>query len=186
MLLRHFDCSIKVILVGDSTVNKSLSLLHLLRDTSVAPSGVDFMTQVITTDRHRIQLQLWDVPCQDRYGLANAGYCRGSDGAILFFDLADRTSFTKASQWLRDIRTASRSDVFAVLIGSRPEHRVIGFDEATAFARAHALRYIEPTGDTAGDLRDAVSACLDVVQARLLADSPIRPLLDPPRRGCAC
>ena len=97
MQTRNFDFSVKTVVVGDSGVGKTCILLRFIRDkfeeTAQPTLGVEFMTKIVETKKHRIELQLWDTAGQELFRAVTKGYYRGSAGAFLVFDItSDRKS----------------------------------------------------------------------------------------------
>ena len=125
MLGHKFDYSLKVVVVGDSGVGKTCFLLRFVRDQwegETQPTlGVEFLTKVVSTETHRIQLQLWDTAGQELFRSVTRGYYRGSAGAIVVFSLTSQDSFTNVAQWIQDIKELARSDVVTVLIGNKSD-----------------------------------------------------------------
>ena len=123
MIGRKFDYSLKVIAVGDSGVGKTSFLARFVRDNfdDEIPStlGVEFMSKIIETEKHRIQLQLWDTAGQELFRSVTRGYYRGSVGALLLFDLSKPDSFESINSWLNDVREIARPECVVALIGNK-------------------------------------------------------------------
>lgn len=167
MLGHKFDYSLKIVVVGDSGVGKTCMLLRFVRDQwegDTQPTlGVEFLTKVVKTDSHQIQLQLWDTAGQELFRSVTRGYYRGSAGALLVFDLTSRDSFQNVERWLEDLREVARADVIAVLIGNKSDladKRVVSYEEALSFAEAHKIKYFETSAKTGENVPQAVTACI--------------------------
>ncbi len=102
---RHFDCHIKLMLLGDSGVGKS-SILARFADgeffsTLIGTTGIDFRHQIVEIEPGtRAKLEIWDTAGQEKFRNINSKYYRGVMGIILLFDVADRSSFESVSSWL--------------------------------------------------------------------------------------
>jgi small GTP-binding protein len=171
MIGRKFDFSLKVVVVGDSGVGKTCLLLRYVRDVydpDTQPTlGVEFMTKILETERHRIQLQLWDTAGQELFRSVTRGYYRGSAGALLVFDITNHDSFDHISRWLHDVREVARSDVVTILLGNKvdlAERRDVSFEEAQRFAEENKMKYFETSAKTGGQIADAINACVDVIE----------------------
>jgi GTPase SAR1 family protein len=79
--------------------------------------GVEFLVKIVATEKHKIQLQLWDTAGHEFFRSVTRGDYRGWAGALLVFDLTNRDLFESIGQWIQDVRDVARSDVIAVLIG---------------------------------------------------------------------
>jgi small GTP-binding protein len=171
MLGRKFDYSLKVVVVGDSGVGKTCFLIRFVRDMfdeeSQPTLGVEFLTKVVQTERHRIQLQLWDTAGQELFRSVTRGYYRGSAGALIVFDLTSRDSFDSVARWVQDIRDVARSDVVTMLIGNKSdliEKRSISAEEAAEFAKKNSMQYFETSARTGENITPAVDACVAVIE----------------------
>ena len=168
---RKFDYSLKVVVVGDSGVGKTCLLIRFVRDMfdeeSQPTLGVEFMTKIVTTENHRIQLQLWDTAGQELFRSVTRGYYRGSAGALLVFDLTNRDSFENIGRWLQDIKDVARPDVVTLLLGNKSdleEKRAVKKEEAEAFATAHGMQYFETSAKTGDQITQAINACVAVIE----------------------
>jgi small GTP-binding protein len=183
MLQRKFDYSLKVVVVGDSGVGKTCFLIRFVRDLfeeeTNSTLGVEFLTKIVQTDKHKIQLQLWDTAGQEIFRSVTRGYYRGAAGALIVFDLTSRDSFISVGKWLQDIRDVARSDVVAVLIGNKSDRaadRRVPADEAAEFARAQALQYFETSAKEGKNVSAAVNACVAVIEKNVGdCDFPVDP-----------
>jgi small GTP-binding protein len=171
MLGRKFDYSLKVVVVGDSGVGKTCLLIRFVRDLfdeeSPPTLGVEFLTKIVQTDRHRIQLQLWDTAGQELFRSVTRGYYRGSAGALLVFDLSNRDSFENIGRWLQDIRDVARSDVVTLLIGNKSDlvdKRQVTTDEAETFAKTHNMHYFETSAKTGSNITASIDQCVAVIE----------------------
>eukprot|EP01130_Rhizamoeba_saxonica_P005495 TRINITY_DN2193_c0_g2_i1.p1 TRINITY_DN2193_c0_g2~~TRINITY_DN2193_c0_g2_i1.p1 ORF type:complete len:152 (+),score=36.32 TRINITY_DN2193_c0_g2_i1:468-923(+) len=48
-------------------------------------------------------MQLWDIAGQERFGTMTRVYYKDAAGAILVFDITDRSSFDAVEQWRQDL-----------------------------------------------------------------------------------
>lgn len=201
-MMRNFDFSVKTIVVGDSGVGKTCLLLRFIRDvfdeTSQPTLGVEFMTKIVQTANHRIELQLWDTAGQELFRSVTRGYYRGSAGAFLVFDLTSRISFENISRWLHDITEVAKNDIIKILIGNKNDlesQREITSEEASEFAKANGMIYFETSAKTGTNVSAAVNACLDIIDKKSLngqlaipppSDSIFFDQDEPQKKGCSC
>ena len=72
-----------------------------------ATIGADFLTKdVVVTDvygqRHFVTLQIWDTAGQERFQSLGVGFYRGSDGALLVYDVTDPHSLDHLNHWQQE------------------------------------------------------------------------------------
>jgi small GTP-binding protein len=174
MLGHKFDYSLKIVVVGDSGVGKTCILLRFVRDQwegDTQPTlGVEFLAKVISTENHKIQLQLWDTAGQELFRSVTRGYYRGSAGALIVFDLTSRDSFRGVDRWLADLKEVARSDVVTVLVGNKSDlvdKRVVSTAEAQAYADAQNMKYFETSAKTGDNIPAAVTGCVLQIEKRV-------------------
>jgi small GTP-binding protein len=173
---RKFDFSLKLVVVGDSGVGKSCFLGRFVHDTyepEAQPTlGVEFLTKVVSTATHSIQLQMWDTAGQELFRSVTRGYYRGSAAALLVFDLTSRDSFENIKKWLQDVHDVARNDVVTLLIGNKSDlvdGRQVTFDEAQSFANFNSMQYFETSAKTGANVSESVEAIVAVLEKKVEA-----------------
>ena len=174
MIGRKFDYSLKVVVVGESGVGKTCLLVRFVRDSfdeeSQATLGVEFMSKIVQTQKHRIQLQLWDTAGQELFRSVTRGYYRGSVGALLLFDLCNRDTFDNIEKWLKDVRDIAKPECVLALIGNKcdlPSERQISREEAEEFARQNSMLYFETSAKTGENVSEAFDGMVASIEKNL-------------------
>jgi small GTP-binding protein len=201
MIGRRFDFSLKIVVVGDSGVGKTCLLVKYIRDVFDADTqttlGVEFMTKIVETERHRIQLQLWDTAGQELFRSVTRGYYRGAAGALICFDLTNRDSFDHVARWLHDVKEVARSDVVTVLVGNKSDladKRDVTQEEADSFAKANKMLYYETSAKTGAQLEETMIGIVGVIEKYVAdgvyevmtnANEPM-PEVQPESSSCPC
>ncbi|KAM3401963.1 hypothetical protein ACQJBY_006114 [Aegilops geniculata] len=83
-----YECSFKILLIGDSGVGKSSLLVSFVAaanlDDDIAPTiGVDFKIKFLTVGGKKLKLTIWDTAGQERFRTITSSYYRGAQGIIL-------------------------------------------------------------------------------------------------------
>ena len=158
--------SIKLLLVGESSVGKS-SILHRFIDETFNEDqtqtvGVEFGAKVVTLNGKRIKLQIWDSAGQERYRSVTRSYYRGAAGAIIVYDITNRDTYERVPQWLQDVRQLCGPDTNVMLIGNKSdlvvgnsERRQVAHTEASVFAQENHIMHMETSAATGEFVPDA-------------------------------
>ena len=130
------DLIIKLLIVGNSSVGKSCILSRYCNDIFnekfISTIGIDFNIKRIKVNNKNIKLQLWDTAGQERFKSITVGYFRGSQGALVVYDVSDRKSFENVVNWIKDLKEHGNKnmDIFLIAnkIDSRPEINIGKFE----------------------------------------------------------
>ncbi|KAI4966550.1 hypothetical protein ZWY2020_040548 [Hordeum vulgare] len=124
-----YECSFKILLIGDSGVGKSSLLLSFVAaanlDDDIAPTiGVDFKIKFLTVGGKKLKLTIWDTAGQERFRTITSSYYRGAQGIILGksnYMAYSEESFTNLGDvWTKEIDSnSSNKDCIKMLVGNK-------------------------------------------------------------------
>lgn len=164
MDLTLWQYQFRIIMLGDSTVGKSSMLKRYTEDQFLEcinqTVGVDFYVHFLEVEPGvRIKLQFWDTAGQERFRSVTRSYYRNSVGALLVFDLGNRTSFERVREWHAEVREHVRPHaVLFVLVGHKSDReadgeRVVGREEAEKLAAQLGAPYMEASAKTGHNIQ---------------------------------
>lgn len=182
------DYIFKYILVGDSGVGKSCIVMQAtdrkFESCHEITIGVEFGSTVVTipSDGTRIQLQLWDTAGHERFRSISRSYFRGSVGAILVYDVTNRTSFHSIHQWVTDLREHSDGTMQILLVGNKVDllnQRRVSTAEGQALAASigNATGFIEVSAKNHTDVMHLVEQLTNAVYGGII-DGTYDPSVD--------
>ncbi|ELR11991.1 Ras subfamily protein [Acanthamoeba castellanii str. Neff] len=109
---------LKVVMHGDSGAGKSAILRRYVHDEFEAHRSP---TIGAAFERHCGQLQLWDTSGPERFRSLSPMYFRGAHGAVVVYDIANRSTFDNVRRWLKDIRKYGLEGLVVVLAGNKTD-----------------------------------------------------------------
>lgn len=135
--LSSSDYIVKVISVGDFFVGKTAIARKYatgkFEADYKATIGVDFITKQVTTkDGIGVKLQIWDTAGQEGFASILPYYYTGALGALVVFDVTNRSSFEHTESWLNEILKHNELKPTVILIGNKvdiTENRTVSKDE---------------------------------------------------------
>lgn len=151
-MIREYDYSIKILLIGDSGVGKSSIMLQFVeeeyKNEYACTVGVDFKSIPITTANNNfVKLLLWDTAGQERFRTITQMYYRGTHVILVIYDVTDRTSFENIKIWLKEIEKNAPDNVIKILIGNKSDitdKRTVSKEEAEFFSITNGfVKYFE-------------------------------------------
>ena len=99
---KNYDKSIKIILLGDSSVGKS-SIVHFLSNSQYnnyqrKSLGLEHYNYVIKINNIIIRMQLWDTVGEEKFESLTSNYYKNTDVAIFIYAINNLNSFNKIEQ----------------------------------------------------------------------------------------
>uniref|UniRef100_A0A6B2LM08 Uncharacterized protein n=1 Tax=Arcella intermedia TaxID=1963864 RepID=A0A6B2LM08_9EUKA len=106
----------------------------------------DFCTKDINIDGLAIQLCIYDTAGQERFQSLGSSYYRNAHGAIVVYDITNKTSFQNVLQWMHAVDENGPKIIQKVLVGNKTDLdnlRQVETEEALIFADKWKLELIE-------------------------------------------
>ena len=136
----------KLILVGDSNVGKSSFMEMFLNNRFTSDAhftiGVDYGSKQIIHNNNKTTIRIWDTAGQESYRSIVDIYFRNTQGALLLFNLTDRSTFHNAFNiWLPKLVDNS---IPFILVGNKCDQKaVVSSEEIKYKCQEHNIIYIE-------------------------------------------
>lgn len=154
----------KIILLGDTSVGKTCLFRKIttgiFMDKNIATVGIDRRTLKINCDFEEngekvtktVILNLTDTSGQERFKSLSKSYYKGSDAALLLYDITDKKSFTHLEDWMESVRnsaTNSNQNKYCIflmgtkidLIESGKRNREVTIEEAKDKCEKYSLEW---------------------------------------------
>ena len=155
-----------MLLLGAAAVGKSSLLLRFVNDEFKqdyqATIGVKFLTKEVNlntdeTNDNDTQLSIWDIAGHQKFVDLRTTFYRGSNGALLIFDLTRENTFEEINVWLSEMTKSLKKDIPFVLIGNKSDligkkGRNKNRNEAKIFAKTKNSIYIETSAKTGNNV----------------------------------
>jgi small GTP-binding protein len=140
----------KVIVVGFQASGKTSLILRYVRnqfhETMISTQGIDNYFKTIGIDDLRIMLHLWDTSGQAIFQPLRDSLYRGSDAAVLVFDICSKESFDKIENFKNEVTDKCGKSPYFILIGNKIDleaSRQVPSSIGLAFAQKHGMLYLE-------------------------------------------
>eukprot|EP01155_Anaeramoeba_flamelloides_P027808 Anaeramoba_flamelloidesa828681_17.p1 GENE.a828681_17~~a828681_17.p1 ORF type:complete len:207 (-),score=62.41 a828681_17:32-628(-) len=151
----------KVVLLGDTGVGKSCLVLQFcygkFEDNIDSTIGASYITKQINVSNQILKLQIWDTAGQERYQSLAPMYYRGSEIAIVIFDITSQDSFIKAKQWILEVAGKEMPNLIIGMVGNKidlEKERVVSSDMAEEYCSLNKIHYFETSAKTAENVQE--------------------------------
>eukprot|EP01018_Ginkgo_biloba_P000971 Gb_11893 [translate_table: standard] len=109
----------KLVLLGDGRVGKTSLVLryvnNIFSDKQTATVQASYLTKRLNINGVVVTLAIWDTAGQERFHALGPIYYRDADAALLVYDIMDKDSFTRVTNWVKELREmASKSIILAI------------------------------------------------------------------------
>ena len=144
--------SLKIVLLGNICVGKTCILLRFSENVFIeeyqTTIGLNYkVKQMQLHNKHTVKVQIWDTSGQERFLSLTKNFLKGSNGAVIVFDITDRKSFEDLEQWIESIKENIDIDTLPiVLLGNKVDlecNRQVSTEEAEHLAKAEKFKYFE-------------------------------------------
>ena len=105
-------------------------------------TGFDFNIKVLIINQQKVTLQIWDFGGQEHFASILPMYVRGTKGALLIYDVANKSTLNKIDDWLETIRSNVERDIPIILVGFAPrqaEYREVSLEEGMNMAKSKGI-----------------------------------------------
>ena len=160
----EFELTIKLLIVGDSTVGKTNFICKFTEDkfkeNYFASTGIDLKTTSIKIDGKNIKLYLWDTAGQEKYKSITKSLFLKAQGIIALFDVTNELSFMNLKNWLALIEEECNPDMPIIIVGNKIDlenQRVIEKEKAIEYTNQKKIEYIETSSKTGENIDKAIT-----------------------------
>ena len=183
---------LKIIVVGDMGTGKTAIIRKFVEGNFSEyyriTIGVDFANKVVQwNDTTTVDVQLWDISGQERFGNMTGVYYRESVGSIVVFDVTRNPTFDTTKVWKKDIdekvQTSEGQPVPTLLLGNKIdlmgstenwEKRRIEIEEYTK--ENNFLAFFETSAKDGTNLNESIMMLVDYIMKNNIESESSREL----------
>ncbi|QMT61761.1 Rab family GTPase [Legionella sp. PC997] len=148
---QEYDEHFKIILLGNNAVGKSCLVQAYCGgslysyDTYMDTMGVDQEIKWIKLFNKKVQLRIWDASGTPKLQEIVGSYFRSVDGALVCFDLTNKTSLQHTKDYVARLRV-TKQNLPMILVGCKADiekRREVSSTQAKGLADELGLEYLE-------------------------------------------
>ena len=166
----EFDYTIKLLIVGDSSVGKTNFIYRFIEDkfsqNYMATTGIDLKTSNIELNGKKIRVQLWDTAGQEKYRAITKNLFLKVQGVLALYDITNEDSFVNLKSWVKLIKEECGNHMPILIVGNKSDlddKRSVEKDAANAYAKDEKVEYIETSSKLGDNVNEAISLMAEKV-----------------------
>ena len=155
--------AISVSIYGETAVGKtcicSVYLGLQFQEDHLTTVGMEKINaEVELSNKEKIKLKLWDTAGEERFRSISFNSLKSSHGCIIVFDLNNKKSFDRVTNWLTEIREQS-SKMPIVLFGNKCdlEPKEVKQEEIEALCQKEKLTYFETSAKLNKGIKEGIN-----------------------------
>ena len=155
--------TIKIIILGSSSVGKTCILQkgfeNEFNQNALSTIGIDFKTKYFKFDEDKVKVNYIDTAGQEKFRAISVNYLKGTDGAVLVFDITKKDTFELIGTWIDDIRENNKMNIGKMLIGNKADledEREVTKEEGEKLAELLQCKYYETSAKTGQNINESL------------------------------
>jgi small GTP-binding protein len=155
--------TIKIIILGSSGVGKTCILQRAFdneyNQNAVSTIGIDFRTKFFKFDDTKIKVNYIDTAGQEKFRAISVNYLKGTDGAVLVYDVTQKKTFELIGTWLDDIRENNKMSIGKILIANKIDlelDREVTKEEGEQLAELLECKYFETSAKSGQNINESL------------------------------
>ena len=148
----------------------------VFNDNFMPTIGVDFKIRTIDVDGKTIKLQIWDTAGQERFKTITSSYYKGAHGIIVTYDITDRDSFAKVSEWMSEVDKHANENISRILVGNKKDledKREVPYSEGKELADHFNVKFLETSAKESMNVEDAFTDITREIKSKV-ASNPMK------------
>ena len=171
------DYVFKIILIGDTGTGKSCILHHFIegrprQGPTKYTIGVEYGSRIVNLAGKTVKLKIWDTAGHERFRSVTHSYYRGSQGAIVVYDISERETFDHLQYWCSDSRALGSPMISIVLAGNKVDLRAdrqVSFLESSRCAQQQDAAFLETSAMTGESIDTLFMTCAKAILGKIEA-----------------
>jgi small GTP-binding protein len=151
----NINNTIKIIILGSSTVGKTSLLVrgfdNTFEKTSISTIGIDLKAKYFIFENTKIKANYIDTAGQEKFRAISLNYLKGTDGALLIFDVTKKMTFEIIKNWDDDLKENNGENIPKILVGNKvdlEDEREVSKEEGENLANDLGCQYYETSAKT--------------------------------------
>lgn len=141
--------------LGEGRVGKTSLTLKFVEnrfdDGQESTINANFLTKSISIGGKTGTFNIWDTAGQEKFSALAGIYYRNATGAIVVYDITERSSFDRVVAWVKELRKMASPGIAIVIAGNKSDleaDRRITEEEAVRYADSMGAKHFSTSAKT--------------------------------------
>jgi len=151
MIQKAYDCVIRIMILGDSSVGKTSLISKYINGSfnlnELTTVGIEYRNKKSRRRHVNLKLQLWDTAGDERYHTLTNFSLKDADAVVLAYDISNMQSFKSIQdRWIDMTNQACKKKVIMVLAGNKRDldrTREVAIEEGSQLALDNGFMFFE-------------------------------------------
>lgn len=168
------DYLFKICMLGDDAVGKTSIVLkyteNRFEESYKMTLGADFATKVVTIDKYKVCLSVWDLGGQFRFRELRKHYFKNAAGALLLFDVTRPETFLHIDRWLQEFYSYAGGEL--ILLGNKVDltnMRIVPSEAGKMIQKWKGIPYYETSAKTGQNINEVFVLLTKMILKRHLS-----------------
>ena len=116
-----------------------------------------YCEKILNLGSKQVTLSIWDTAGQERFHALAPIYYRDASGAILVYDITDKTSFNKVQHWVHELRTVVGKDIVLIVSANKEDlqhKRQVNLSDAKEYANKVNAKVVATSAKTGNGVEE--------------------------------
>ena len=163
------EISVKLLLVGDTTVGKTSLLLqyteNIFPEEHGATIGVEYKIKMFQYRDFQVKLHIWDTAGQERFHSITNNFFHNADGILFVYDITNEKTFEGAKNWIKEAEEIG--DYFKkIIIGNKcdlEDKRKVTLEQLNEFANEEKINFFETSAKENINLKEVFNRIVELI-----------------------
>lgn len=160
----------KIITLGETDVGKTCFILkyvhNTFQDVFLSTVGVDYQIKFLQLEKDMYKIVFADTAGQEQFNAIAANSIKSANGIILMYNIANKKSFEKISDWMACISEFKDENFPILLVGNKcdlEKERQVSMEEGKKLAKHYNLIFMEVSNKEGKNVEEAAQAIINKI-----------------------
>jgi Ras-related protein Rab-21 len=156
---------VKIVTLGEGRVGKTSLMLkfvhNVFHEDEAKTINANYLEKALALDSGPAKLNIWDTAGQERFRAIAPIYYQQAKGAIVVYDITDKSTFDRVVAWVAELKKFAEPDIVIVIAGNKCDmesRRKIPLAMAVEYAKSVNAQHFNTSAKTGRGIEEMFTA----------------------------